>query len=123
MANININIGNFDCGDSENPFALQVNMGAQQRVGGDSYLLNYSWNSAMYDELGMSTTVELRYKLEGEGEVILYSSALPDNAVNYQIDLPPHDTVDLFFQFKVNEGSLCYLYRQVLYSEIITEIT
>ena len=68
MANININIGNFDCGDSENPFALQVNMGTQQRIEGDSYLLNYSWNSAMYDELGMSTGNILASGLSAIGE-------------------------------------------------------
>lgn len=116
MPNININVGKFDCTDTSSPFALQVTIGTTYRNGND-YLLNYNWNSSLYDSFGMTTEVILTYVPDGMSPV-LYGT-LPDNADNYLITLPTYDQLTLFFEFRVNGGSQCFVTRNVLYSEIV----
>lgn len=108
MSNINITAGEFICSDPASPWALAVNMGTTYRGSNNQYYLNYSWNSAMYDNIGLATDVVLRYILDG-GTSQPYNGTLPDNATNFQIQLPAHDSVILQFEFQVAGGTQCYL--------------
>lgn len=118
MSNININAGLLDCGNSSSPNALTVNMGTTYRAG-QNYLLNYNWNSALYDSYGLPTDVLLRYAVDG-GTFVSYPGTLPDNATNFQVSgFPLHDTIAFQFEFQVSGGSDCYLYINVPYSSIV----
>lgn len=118
MSDININVGNFDCGDPDSPDVMVINMGTTYKVGQD-YLLNYSWNSALYDSYGMNTDVLLRYAI-GSDPYQNYTGILPDNATSFQITgFPPHEIMKFRFEFQVGGGSLCYQYVDVLNSDIV----
>lgn len=118
MPNININAGEFKCQDPASPWYEVVNMGTIYRGNNYEYFLNYNWNSAIYDAIGMATDVLLRYILDG-GTSQPYVGTLPDNATDFQITLPTHDTVILQFEFQIEGGTQCYLNINVPNSAIV----
>lgn len=118
MRNINIDIGNFDCSDPNSPFTMNVTIGTTYRQN-YAYYLNYSWNSAMYDSLGMTTDVIMRNSLDGQ-PFEPYLGMLPDNASNFQtITFPLHDTMDIELEFQVNGRALCFQTISIPYSSIV----
>lgn len=106
MANINIKAGLFDCTDPTNPYAIQINIGTTYRTGYE-YIFNYSWNTALYNNVGLSTEVIMYYSADGQGAV-LYPGTMPDNANDFLVnDIPPHDTVSFELHFIVGDPQIC----------------
>lgn len=118
MRNINIDIGSFDCSSPGSPFAIVVNMGTTYRVNGEIFVLNYNWNSAMFDDLGLATDVTLTYSIAG-APFQPYTGILPDNANNHFITLPSNEVITFRFEFKVGNGLYCSTIVEVLNSEIV----